>query len=369
MKTQSGAFEVVAEAIADGIVIAGSDSRIVWCNRGAASMFGWSPEDAVGRPLTDLMPARYRDAHLSGMARLLAGGPPRLIGHGAVEIEALGGDGKEIPVELTLSRLTSDDGELRFVAVIRDVSERRRSERERDAQLAVARALASASTTARAASEVIQALTAAMDWELGAVWLLDDEGTALTCAHLWPHDDPGLEPFRLATRGLTFRRGVGLPGRVWEQRRPVWLRDLAGDDNFPRLEAAAKAGLHGAVGMPIMAGGTFVGVLEFFSSSLSSSSEGSHAILASTGDQFVQFFRRKQAEEELATARSELDAQRFARRQAAEINDHILHWLVQITQALDSGDERAAQRATHEALRHASRIITDLQALPQPRTR
>lgn len=363
---EAAPFQVVAEAIGDAIVIADGDSRVVWCNRGAAALFGWAARDAVGRPLTGLMPERYRDAHLQGMARLLAGGEARLIGRGPVEIEALGPEGQEIPVELTLSRWNTEAGETRFVAVLRDVRARRQMEREREAQLAVARALASSSTTARAAGEVIQALAGVMRWELGAVWLLDDDADRLCCVQLWAEDETATATFCEATRSMTFLRGVGLPGLVWARRRPLWLRDATKDDDFQRVAAAAEAGLHGAVAMPIIDGERVVGVLEFFSSRLASPDEAFETILESAGEQFVQFFRRKHAEDELAAAEAELDAQRFAQRQSAEINDNIIHWLVQITQSLEVGDQRAAERATHQALQHASRIITDLQMLPQP---
>jgi transcriptional regulator with GAF, ATPase, and Fis domain len=231
--------------------------------------------------------------------------------------------------------------------------------------LAVARALASASATDQAARDVLQALAGAMDWECGAVWLLDDEAAALRCVGFWSEDEPATTEFRRETKRLSFERGVGLPGRAWERGEPVWLHDVATEKNFPRVNAAAQAGLHGAVAMPIMAGASFVGVLEFFSGSLQVPDDAVETILESVGDQFVQFFRRKRAEDELAAARSELESQQFARQQSADINDNIIHWLVQITQALDAGDQRGAQRATHEALQHASRIITDLQALPR----
>lgn len=359
---EAGALEVVAEAIVDGIVIADAESQVVWCNRAAAAMFGWTPQDAVGRELTELMPERFRAAHLHGLSRVVAGGEPRLIGRGPVEVEALGADGQEIPVELTVNRWESDAGETRFVAVLRDISARRRLEREREAQFAVVRALASAPTTEAAAGAVMEALGAVMDWEFGAAWLLGDDGEELACARVWSQDADATAAFREATQATTFPRGIGLPGRAWAERRPVWLRDVAREDEFPRVTTARKAGLHGAVAMPIADGDTFVGVLEFFSGSLAAPDAAFETILESAGEQFVQFFRRKQAEDELA-------AQRLAQRQTVEINDNIIHWLVQISQALDAGDQRAAERATHEALQHASRIITELQLLPQPSTR
>ncbi len=70
---------------------------------------------------------------------------------------------------------------------------------------------------------------------------------------------------------------------------------------------------------------------------------------------------RKQTEGALAEARSKLERAELARRHAAEINDNIIHWLVQATQAMDSRDDRAAREAIQQTLKHASRILTELE--------
>jgi hypothetical protein len=76
---------------------------------------------------------------------------------------------------------------------------------------------------------------------------------------------------------------------------------------------------------------------------------------------------RTEAEARLADARSEIQQRRFAQRQIAEINDHIIASLVEATTALDRGDQRGAQRAIQQTLSEASKLITDLRALPQAR--
>lgn len=87
------------------------------------------------------------------------------------------------------------------------------------------------------------------------------------------------------------------------------------------------------------------------------------------GDGLVSVSRdvtaRKQAEEELSSARSEIERRRFADGQIAEINDRIIESLVQASSALDSDDLPGARRAVQETLKQASRIITDLQAIPR----
>jgi hypothetical protein len=77
--------------------------------------------------------------------------------------------------------------------------------------------------------------------------------------------------------------------------------------------------------------------------------------------------RRKEAEEGLAHARRQLERRRFIDGQIASINDRIIASLVEVSTALDNGDVRNAQRALQTTLAEASRIITDLRALPEAR--
>lgn len=65
-------------------------------------------------------------------------------------------------------------------------------------------------------------------------------------------------------------------------------------------------------------------------------------------------------QEDLAMARAEIEVKRRASKQAVEINNNIIHSLVQATRELDEGDLRGAQAAVRETLEHASRIVTEL---------
>jgi hypothetical protein len=92
------------------------------------------------------------------------------------------------------------------------------------------------------------------------VWVPDSEGLLLEMAD-------GLHcnalDFGRASRPLCFGRGEGLPGRVWDEGRPIVLKDLQ-NSYFRRATAAKSAGLTCAVGVPVYAGGTLKAVLLFF---------------------------------------------------------------------------------------------------------
>lgn len=90
-------------------------------------MFGYTEEEILGKSVTILMPEEYRGKHISGLKRYLETGSPKIIGK-IYETEGLTKDGKRIPIELSLSeeRLGKDRF---FVGIIRDITERKRTER------------------------------------------------------------------------------------------------------------------------------------------------------------------------------------------------------------------------------------------------
>ena len=98
---------------------------------------------------------------------------------------------------------------------------------------------------------------------------------------------------------MTFGRGVGLPGRVWTQAQPVWIPDVVRDTNFPRATIAAREGLHGAFGFPILLRGEVQSVMEFFSREIRAPDEDLLSMLTSVGNQIGLFVDRRRAQEEL----------------------------------------------------------------------
>lgn len=116
------------ESIHDAVIVADSRGAIESCNPAAAAMFGLSPDALIGSNVTRLMPAAYRSTHQTRMDGALASGRLSMLGV-VRELTAVRNDGSVFPIELSLSLATSG-GERRFVAVVRDISERRRIDEE-----------------------------------------------------------------------------------------------------------------------------------------------------------------------------------------------------------------------------------------------
>jgi len=299
-------FEAVTQSIDDAVIAGDSESRIVFWNRGAEKVFGWTEQEAVGSALTMLMPERFRDAHLTGMRRVLGGGEPHAIGT-TVRLAALRKDGTEFPMELTLGRWTDEERDY-FTGIVHDVSERERSERYLATQLAVTGILVEARTDdPDVIPRLLSTFASCMGWQVGELWVLDEEGDVLRLESAWHETEDVTRAFREASAELTAAREEGLAGIVWATGAPLHVPDFAADSRLLRQAEAAAVGLHGAIGLPVLAGGELSGVLTFYSGDVGQYDEGLVVMMETLSRQLGLFFRRTEAERALAAATAELE--------------------------------------------------------------
>jgi PAS domain S-box-containing protein len=180
------------------------------------------------------------------------------------------------------------------------------AERRLAVQHAVTAVLAESATLVAATPRILQTICESLGWRWGALWYVDDVAGVLRCAEIWHGEGARLGAFEDASRARTFAPGVGLPGRVWSSGAAAWIADVVVDPNFPRAPVAAREGLHGAFGFPILLGGQVLGVLEFFSSEVREPEEHLVETLATLGSQIGQFMERRRAEARLARREREL---------------------------------------------------------------
>jgi PAS domain S-box-containing protein len=120
-------FRSVVESAADAIVLADQRGLIISWNGAACRLFGYTLEEVEGKPLTILMPARYREAHQQGLERLRSTGRTSMIGK-TIEVSGLKKDESEFPLELSLATWKSKDAVF-FSGIIRDITERKQAQK------------------------------------------------------------------------------------------------------------------------------------------------------------------------------------------------------------------------------------------------
>jgi len=119
----------VVNGALDGVIAIDTDGRILEFNPAAERIFGHARADVLGRKTCEVIfPADTGTAEVEAIARCLEGGGADLLGH-RVEVEAQRADGWRIPVELTVTE-TTVSGRRLFTASVRDISDRKRLERE-----------------------------------------------------------------------------------------------------------------------------------------------------------------------------------------------------------------------------------------------
>ncbi|MBW3633725.1 MAG: PAS domain S-box protein, partial [Chloroflexi bacterium] len=258
--------------------------RVTSVSGSTFAQLGVDPSAYVGRSILDLIPD----------------GPSVVAAHQAALRAEIGEYEREFRGRLFACRvcpLRSAQGEvIGCLGLALDITERRRAERRLVTQYEVSRVLAEAADLDEAAPRILEAIGDCLEWVYGGLWMIDRGEDVLRCAATWHAPDHAFPELEAANQRVVFARGVGLPGRAWATRQPVWITDATTEADFPRLAVAAAEGLRGGFGLPILVGGDVVGVLEFFGRQVRDHDPELLEMAAALGGQIGQFVERTRAE-------------------------------------------------------------------------
>ncbi|PSP56627.1 hypothetical protein BRC82_01755 [Halobacteriales archaeon QS_1_67_19] len=122
------AFDALAEASADGIVMLDEDSVVRYANPAVERILGYEPEELVGESQVKIIPDRLRERHLAAFRRYLNTGE-RHLDWEYVELPGQHKAGHEVPLAISFNDFTHD-GDRYFVGTFRDITERKEAEQE-----------------------------------------------------------------------------------------------------------------------------------------------------------------------------------------------------------------------------------------------
>lgn len=159
-------FRAVIDNAHDAIIAIDARGRMEAFNKAAQRIFGYTPEEVIGRNVNMLMPQPYRREHDGYLHNYLTTGVPKIIGTGR-EVEAQRKDGTIFPIDLSVGEMRVGD-QRGFIGVIRDNTARHESERrirELTAEmLHISRLSAMGQLSSSIAHELNQPLTAVMNY-------------------------------------------------------------------------------------------------------------------------------------------------------------------------------------------------------------
>jgi diguanylate cyclase (GGDEF)-like protein/PAS domain S-box-containing protein len=187
------------------------------------------------------------------------------------------------------------------------IAERRRAEQEVRLLQTLTLAVSEAEDLHAALEVVLRKVCESTGWLLGQAWM-PNETDRIECVPAWHGEAKGLERFRKTSLDMTFASGAGLPGLVWASKKPVWVRDVTRDDNFPRADIAMEAGLKAGLGIPVIAENEVIAVLEFFVREPRQEDEHLTGVVFSAATQLGSVIQRKHAETALRRSENQLRA-------------------------------------------------------------
>lgn len=355
------------EAAPDAMVVVDTDGRIIFVNSEAIRLFGYERDELLAGSIERLLPAALRSGHIAQRAAYFSAPRLRPMGAGR-NLVALRRNGEEFPVEISLSPLRPGSA-LLVIASIRDISERRRLEAEKDELL---RETQSARLEAEKARELIARVNAITDVavarlalgdmlrellsrvrselevDVAAVLLLDERQQVLRVRAAVGYDEADA-----ATAFIPL--GQGFAGRVAAQRQPIALDNVEEAEIInPALRASRVRSL---LGVPLSAESELLGVLDVGTRRARAFTADDILMLQLVADRVGLAIKRAQLYEAEQQARVEAEASLRLREDTERLKDELTSMVVHDLKNPVSGISMMVQLS----LRKASELPPSLQ--------
>lgn len=128
LEKAGGIFDLMFDAVSEGIIVIDPQQRIVKSNQAASNMFGYQAEELLGQPLDILIPKSYRSSHSRNVEKFVTEKKARQMGQGR-DLFGARKDGTEFPVEAGLNPFKLE-GRQYVMAVLIDITVRKEQQQQ-----------------------------------------------------------------------------------------------------------------------------------------------------------------------------------------------------------------------------------------------
>lgn len=297
----------------DGIVTINGQGIIISINPEAERIFGYSCNELLGKNVSLLMAEPFAREHDHYLKKYLESGKGTIIGIGR-EVEGLRKDGTQFPMDLAVSEF-HEDGEVRFIGSLRDISQRKRLEVEVALEKDLYKTLLLSLKTSSSGDPLSVGLKYCLKhiceitgWDVGHAYMVSDSKDQLVPSGNWYLAQENLfDDFVRVTEHKFFKFGEGLPGRVFESGKSLWIENITKDSNFPRIQLMENINIKGGYGLPVRVNNEVVAVLEFYCRNARRPNERIIELLENIAIQSSRIFERFQYERSLEKYQNHLE--------------------------------------------------------------
>ena len=291
----------------EGIFARQLDGRIIYWNRGAEQLYGYSQEEAIGALSHQLLATEFPKGWDHFGASLLEAG------QWSGELRQKTKHGRRIDVESRFKLIDDRSGNYIILECNRDITQRKQAARRLATEHQVTLALAESESPETAWEKILEIIVSGLDWDAGAFWMVDKKSQLPECLRTW--HDPSKQ-FSACQDRPAITRGTGLPGQVWQSEEPVWIPDLVKEAKTSQL---SENNVRAAFAFPIKLRNEILGVIELLSAATRAPDNDVMKTARVIGGEIGQFAERmraeaalRQSEEHLRTQAQELEQQLLA---------------------------------------------------------
>ncbi|MDZ8054032.1 MAG: adenylate/guanylate cyclase domain-containing protein [Aulosira sp. ZfuVER01] len=290
-------MEQVINSMADALLVTSNSGTIKKINFATEKLFGYSEAELIGQSISLII-----DDYV-----LLQQHSQSQPNSSNIEVVCRTKKREKLLIAFSYSVIQNHVDSLEDIVYIgRDITARQRREQRICAQYAITRILSESQSVKQAMPKILQAICQTLGWDVGELWTpnqyittlvqRDSASVVLRCVEIWSSRLVSVREFKAITWQTTYNSGVGLPGRIWSRRSPLWIKDIADDDDLQRSQPAAAAELHTAFGFPILDDAEILGVMVFLSKEVQQKDIDLLQMMVSIGSQIAHFIKCKHTE-------------------------------------------------------------------------
>ena len=296
--TEKNKFLAVINAMEDGLTIQDLDYNIIYQNETIKNIFGvrlgekcYSTYEGKNS-ICDGCPVEmvYKDgkSHISERRVVLPSG--EIVFYENIASPIIDASGKIVSC----------------LAIARNITGRKQAEAEMHLLQTIIMEISASKDLHEALIVTIRKVCDVTGWVYGEAWKLNPDGTLLERNHAYYSSIEGFEKFSAFAEGMTFPLGIGLPGRAWSKKQPVWIPDVTLDPQYLRIPIAREVGLKAGIAFPIIADNEVIAVAVFYKLEAEERDERLIKLASAVMSQLGSVIKRKQAEEEKERLREQL---------------------------------------------------------------
>ncbi|NQV22567.1 MAG: EAL domain-containing protein, partial [Rhodospirillales bacterium] len=296
--------EAIVESVVDAIITTDGSGVIKTFNNAARIIFGYDPDEAIGKTLGGLFLPHGLNAHADLFSGDVAAKIQSVLGR-SVDETGLTKSGIIFPVRCTVTEMML--GQQRMLNwVIRDVTEDLRTRealQQKTSLIQLLHTVAEAASEAESVAETIEvclkSVCAHIDWPLGHAYGCGDN---VAIGSIWHVDDEiRFGQFRSLAGPSPAGEDGGIIDRVALTGEATWFVDTQNAMSAPRGKAARACGVRSGFAVPVLADGEVVVVLEFFTPKSVDPEQSTLQALTQVGGQLGRAIERKRADETIRT--------------------------------------------------------------------